>query len=42
MKYTYQLHKGEKTTHALYSREELERLTTLQLKDCNWCCVQTG
>ncbi len=33
MKYTYQLHKGEKTTHALYSREELERLTTLQLRD---------
>ena len=33
MKYTYQLHKGEKPTHALYSREELERLTTLQLRD---------
>lgn len=33
MKYTYQLHKAEKPMHALYSREELERLTTLQLRD---------
>ena len=33
MKYTYQLHAGEKQVHALYSREELQRLTTLQLRD---------
>ncbi len=33
MKYTYQLHKGEKALHALYNREELERLTTLQLRE---------
>ena len=33
MKYTYQLHKGDKIVNALYSREELERLTTLQLRE---------
>lgn len=33
MKYTYKLHKEQKTAHAVYNREELEKLTTLQLRE---------